>query len=145
MSSNAVLQEINAGHHFSELSNEFGLSTVYIVSMPEHEASQNPYAGLPRKPVVLGNLSGGRVQQLTDKERKDLFGETDSKYVRITIENPSFDLTLKLYALVNYFDSTKRIIGTIASIDRKLNQRIQLYIETVSNVPFTLDQAGVVV
>jgi hypothetical protein len=143
MSKIDILSEINNGPTFAGLISEFGLSTVYFVEMPERPDAENPYDGIARVPECLGEINGGRVHQVSDRQRKDLFGETDAKFVRLYIEKPLFDLNLSHYAIINYFDKTKIVMGTVASINPMLNQRIEVYVETASNVPFTLEQAGI--
>jgi hypothetical protein len=143
MSKVGILSEINRGPTFAGLLAEFGLTQIHFVQMPERPDVENPYDGIPRVPHLLGVLNAGAIHQVSDSERKDLFGETEAQYVRVFIEKPLFDLHLRHYAIADYFNKTKIVMGTVARINPLLNERIEIYIETISNLPFTLDEAGI--
>lgn len=137
-----IFKEINTAANFSDLVSEFGFSDVFIVELPGRQDNQNPYVVIPRVPRLVERVKGDKIRTVSDSEKKSLFGVVEATFFWLFVETCSVNTSH--YVAVSYADSLSFSVGKVARVDRRLNGSIKLYVETATNVPFSIDKDGVI-
>lgn len=118
---------------------------VYLVRYQEAESS-NPYELPSATPEVIYSGPAISFKQLSAEQSRYQFGSVDANYYRckIATPEPAVDLQPGLYGVFNFSDGAKLVIGVLERVETKLSSLITLYLNAAENVPFTLEEAGIV-